>query len=169
MRRYWLASRDRAVYLTLTLLLPFSYKRRHFCPSYQQKRVIEYGNWLHIIQKFQVKERREICQIEFLYADRDMMGEDKVEKCPLFAEKVRTVRIIQDEAVIVVLQPGFQDLVLFQAFEVFQKGQPGGLLRVGESGGAPASFHSTSSIFLKVCSNMPPQFIEGFPKNRTIC
>ncbi|MGB4331513.1 MAG: transposase zinc-binding domain-containing protein, partial [Dethiobacteria bacterium] len=28
-------------------LLPFSCKRRHFCPSCHQKRVVEFGEWLY--------------------------------------------------------------------------------------------------------------------------
>ena len=50
------------------------------------------------------------------------------------------VRFIQNESVNPALQPGFKGFVLFQAVEVFQKGQPGGLLSVVEFGGSTGLF-----------------------------
>lgn len=65
-------------------LLPFSCKRRHFCPSCHQKRVIEYGEWLietvlkavpHRQWVFSIPKR---LRIYFLY-DRKLLA--KLSKC----------------------------------------------------------------------------------------
>ncbi len=60
-------------------LLPFSCKRRHFCPSCHQKRVVEYGEWLltDVLKKvprrhwvFSIPKR---LRIYFMY-DRSLLG-----------------------------------------------------------------------------------------------
>ncbi len=65
-------------------LLPFSCKRRHFCPSCHQKRVVEYGEWLltDVLKKvprrhwvFSIPKR---LRIYFMY-DRSLLG--KLSKC----------------------------------------------------------------------------------------
>ncbi len=65
-------------------LLPFSCKRRHFCPSCHQKRVVEYGEWLltEVLKKvphrhwvFSIPKR---LRIYFIY-DRSLLG--KLSKC----------------------------------------------------------------------------------------
>ena len=65
-------------------LLAFSCKRRHFCPSCHQKRVIEYGEWLltDVLKKvphrhwvFSIPKR---LRIYFMY-DRKLLG--KLSKC----------------------------------------------------------------------------------------
>jgi len=65
-------------------LLAFSCKRRHFCPSCHQKRVVEYGEWLltDVLKKvphrhwvFSIPKR---LRIYFMY-DRSLLG--KLSKC----------------------------------------------------------------------------------------
>ena len=65
-------------------LLPFSCKRRHFCPSCHQKLVVEYGEWLltDVLKKvprrhwvFSIPKR---LRIYFMY-DRSLLG--KLSKC----------------------------------------------------------------------------------------
>lgn len=61
-------------------LLAFSCKRRHFCPSCHQKRVVEFGEWLfsHVLRK--VPHRHVVFSIPkilpryFLY-DRDLLSD----------------------------------------------------------------------------------------------
>jgi hypothetical protein len=63
------------------------------------------------------------------------------------------VRRIQNVAVAPPLQRRHRRLLLLQAIQVFQEQQPGGLFGVIEPLVQPASFHRTSSMFLKTCSN----------------
>ncbi|MCU0752706.1 MAG: hypothetical protein MUF86_07520 [Akkermansiaceae bacterium] len=51
-------------------------------------------------------------------------------------------------------QFGFGGFVGFEGIEVFQEQEPGTLLGVIHSLVHPASFQRTSSMFLKVCSNI---------------
>ena len=48
-------------------LLPFSCKRRHFCPSCHQKRVIEFGEQLHEEVLEKVPHRTESIHLQFHY------------------------------------------------------------------------------------------------------
>jgi hypothetical protein len=60
-------------------LLPFSCKRRHFCPSCHQKRVVEFGEWLYGEVLKQVPHRQWVfsipkrLRIYFLY-DRRLLA-----------------------------------------------------------------------------------------------
>ena len=51
-----------------------------------------------------------------------------------------SVRLVEDEGVLLPLQLGLHCLVLFQIINVFQKQQPGGLLGVVQLGGATGLF-----------------------------
>ncbi len=67
---------------------------------------------------------------------------------------IPSIRLLEDEGVLLPLQLGFDRLVLLQAVQIPQEQQPGGLLGVVQLGGAAGLFQRTLSMFLKTCSNM---------------
>ena len=88
-------------------LLAFSCKRRHFCPSCHQKRVVEYGEWLLTEILKQVPHRRWVfsipkrLRIYFMY-DRRLQKIYEVDPlcCPNCNEQMRIISTLEADPIV---------------------------------------------------------------------